>query len=326
MKLITSTQQVPVQGTGNLVAIGKWDGVHLAHQAILTALVAEARRTGGQSVVMGFHPLPMAVIRPEAAPPPIQTLSERAEVMARIGLDVHLAIPFAPEFAALTPEEFVREVLVGQLHARQVMVGFNFTFGRGGKGTVELLRQLCEPYQIPVRIFDPVRVDGENVSSTEVRFHVAEGRMEEAARLLGRPFSIRGRVIHGDKRGRLMGYPTANLALDQGRLLPANGVYAARVTLLGQPEEAELPRAVVPRSGPSYGAMLNLGSRPTFQGSELRCEANLFDFAGDLYGQEIQVEFMHHLRPERPFPSLEELKAQLGRDEQNARTRLSQHG
>lgn len=326
MELVTTTREVPVRGPGNLVAIGKWDGVHLAHQEILAALVAEARRSGGQAVAVGFHPLPMAVLRPETAPPLLQTLAERAEVMAKMGVDVHLAFPFNPAFAALTPEEFVRDVLVGQLRAQQVMVGFNFTFGRGGQGTAETLRQLCAPWSIPVRIFDPVRIAGENVSSTEVRFYVAEGKMESAARLLGRPFAIRGEVIHGDKRGRQLGYPTANIGLDQGRLLPAGGVYVARVTLLGRPEEQALPRNVVPRRGPAYGAMLNLGRRPTFNGTELRCEAHLFDFAGDLYGQEVQVEFLHHLRPEKSFSGLDALKAQLAADEQAAKEHLKRHG
>lgn len=326
MRLVTTTREVPVRGAGNLVAIGKWDGVHLAHQEILAALVAEARRTGGQAVAVGFHPLPMAVLRPDSAPPLLQTLSERAEVMARMGVDVHLAFPFDPAFAALTPEEFVRDILVGQLKAMQVMVGFNFTFGRGGQGTAETLRQLCDPYGIPVRIFDPVRVAGENVSSTEVRFYAAEGKMESAARLLGRPFAIRGQVIHGDKRGRQIGYPTANINLDEGRLLPAHGVYVARVTLLGQPEAVQLPRTVTPRTGPVYGAMLNLGRRPTFNGTELRCEAHLFDFSGDLYGQEVQVEFLHHLRREKTFAGLDALKAQLAADEQAARAYLLRHG
>lgn len=326
MRLVTHTSAVPQVGSGNLVAVGKWDGVHLAHQSILTALVAEARRVGGQSVAVGFHPLPMAVLRPELAPPMLQTLEERAEVMAQLGVDVHLAIPFDEAFAALAPEEFVRKVLVEELRATQVMVGFNFTFGKGGKGTAALLRQLCEPYGIPVRVFDPVRIDGENVSSTEVRFAVAEGRMEAAARLLGRPFAIRGVVIHGDKRGRELGYPTANTAVDPNRLLPGNGVYAARVTLLGAPSTKGLSDTVTPRTGPSFGAMVNLGRRPTFLGNELRCEAHLFDFEGDLYGQEIQIDFLRMLRPERPFPSVAALMEQLARDEAEARRVLAQDG
>lgn len=329
MDLLAVARDLPQRGPGNLIAIGKWDGVHMGHQAIITALVEEARRTGAQSVVMGFHPLPMAVLRPDQAPPMLQTLEERAEVMAGMGVDVHLAIPFNPAFAAISPESFVQDILVGQLNARQVMIGFNHTFGRGGKGTAQTLTQLCEPQGIPVRVFSPVRADGENVSSTEVRFYVAAGDMERTARLLGRPFAVSGVVVEGDKRGRQLGYPTANIRLAPGRQLPATGVYAARVTLLGQPEAANpemVARKVSPRSGPSFGAMLNLGWRPTFQGSDLRLEVHLFDFQGDLYGQELRVEFLHRLRGEQAFQGLDALKAQLAADEAAVRAYLVQHG
>lgn len=326
MELYAVARDVPRRGTGNLVAIGKWDGVHLAHQAILSALVAEAREAGGQSVVVGFHPLPMAVLRPDEAPLNLQTLEERAEVMAGVGVDAHLAIPFDRGLAGMTPEEFVKEVLVDGLQARRVMVGFNHTFGRGGKGTAQTLKQICAGYGIPVEIFDPVRIDGETVSSTEVRFYVAEGQMERAAAFLGRPFSISGIVVGGDKRGRQIGYPTANLHLPQRRQLPGNGVYVARATILEQPSPTvPLPCTIRPRTGPVFGAMLNLGMRPTFQGQELRCEVHLLDFAGDLYGKELRVEFLHRLRGEKAFGGLEALKAQLASDEHATREHLRQH-
>lgn len=328
MDLLAVARDVPRRGTGNLIAIGKWDGVHLAHQAIISELVAEARRTGGQSVVMGFHPLPMAVLRPDAAPPMLQTLEERAEALASMGVDVHLAQPFNEAFAGLAAEEFVRDVLVDQLGARQVMVGFNHTFGRGGKGTAETLKALCEAHGIPVKVFEPVRVDGENVSSTEVRFYVAGGQMERAAHLLGRPFAITGMVVGGDKRGRQMGYPTANLHLAQRRQLPAHGVYVARATVLDQPGACQgtLPCRVSPRTGATYGAMLNLGRRPTFQGVELRCEVHLFDFEGDLYGKELRVEFLHRLRGEQAFKGIDALREQLQADETAARGYLLSDG
>lgn len=327
MQLVTQTREITHRGTGNLLAIGKWDGVHLAHQSVIRALVAEARSTGGQSVVLGFHPLPMAVLRPEHAPPVLQTLEERAETLAEMGVDVHLVFPFNPEFASMVPEEFVRTVVVDQLKARKVMVGFNFTFGRGGLGTAETLSHLCEPYSIPVQVFDPVRIDGESVSSTEVRFYVAAGEMESAARRLGRPFSISGMVVGGDKRGRTIGYPTANLRLAGRRQLPANGVYAARATVLtGNACSGPLPCRVTPRNGPVYGGMLNLGRRPTFQGEELRCEIHLFDFQGDLYGRELRVEFLTRIRSEQTFSGIDALKAQLAQDEAEARAHLAAHG
>jgi len=328
MDLCTSVADVPQRGTGNLVAIGKWDGVHQAHQAIIAALVTEAKRTGGQSVVMGFHPHPMAVLQPDEAPSMLQTLEERAEVLAGQGVDVHLALPFSQAFAAMTPEQFVGDVLVRDLGARFIVVGFNFTFGRGGRGTAETLRALCDAHGIPVRVVSPVRQDGENVSSSEVRFHVAEGHMERAAHLLGRPFSITGTVVPGDRRGRTMGFPTANLSLTPGRQLPALGVYACRVMLLEGPAPCKgtLPCTVTPRNGPTYGAMLNLGWRPTFEGRDLRCEAHLFDFQGDLYGRELRVELLHRLRGEKTFAGLDALKAHLAEDEQAARAYLSHHG
>ncbi|HEY3368532.1 MAG TPA: bifunctional riboflavin kinase/FAD synthetase [Symbiobacteriaceae bacterium] len=316
MELYAVARDVPQRGAGNLVAIGKWDGVHLAHQAIIKTLVSEARRTGGQSVVMGFHPLPMQVLRPREAPPVLQTLEERAETLSALGVDVHLAVAFDPAFAGLSPEAFVREVLVETLKAREVMVGFNFTFAKGGAGTSATLRALCDQYGIPVQVFPPVRIDGENVSSTEVRFNVAAGEMERTAKLLGRPFALTGEVIRGDGRGRTLGFPTANVFLAPGRLLPATGVYAARATVLdptGTPS-GDLPREVAPRTGQTYGAVLNLGRRPTFQGTDLRCEVHLLDFTGDLYGRELRVEFLNRLRGEQPFKSIDALKAQLAAD------------
>lgn len=328
MELVARIEDVPVRGNGNLVAIGKWDGVHVGHQAIIKELVAEARRTGGQAVVLGFHPLPMAVLRPDQAPPFLQTLEERAEVLAGLGVDLYLALPFNQDLAEMEPEAFVQQVLLEQLQARQVMVGFNNTFGRGGKGTVQTLTQLLGAQGVPVRVFPPVRLDGETVSSTEVRLAVSTGEVERAARLLGRPFSLEGKVVSGDQRGRQMGFPTANLELAVGRQLPARGVYVARVTVLEETgcRSGSLPCRVAVRTGPAYGAILNLGFRPTFQGQELRCEAHLLDFQGDLYGRELRVEFLARLRGERAFPDMDALRQQLTADEAAARALLKHDG
>lgn len=322
MQLIADLDAVPRHPQGSVVAIGKWDGVHVGHQAIIRALVLEARKLGAQSVVMGFHPLPMVVLRPNQAPPLVQTLEERAEFLAAMGVDLHLALPFDLEFAAMEPEEYIQRVLVERLAPRAVLVGFNHTFGRGGRGTVQLLQSQLGAQGIAVRIFDPVRVAGESVSSTEVRFHASQGDMAHCKRLLGRPLSLTGLVQHGDKRGRAIGYPTANIAMGERRQLPASGVYVARVTLLEGASSGLPPCEVRYRTGPVYGGMLNLGTRPTVHGSDLRCEVHLFDFQGDLYGRELRVEFLHRLRGERAFGSLDGLRAQLALDEAEARAFL----
>jgi riboflavin kinase/FMN adenylyltransferase len=275
---------------------------------------------------MGFHPHPMTVIRPVDAPAMLQSLEERAEVLAAMGVDVHLAIPFSQEFADMTPEAFVGDVLVRDLQARRVIVGFNFTFGRGGLATADTLKTLCAAHGIPVEVRAPVREDGESVSSSEVRLWVAGGHMEKATALLGRPFAVSGVVEHGDKRGRTIGYPTANLRLAPGRQLPNGGVYVCRVTVLeGELDCNRLPCSVAPRSGPQYPGMLNLGWRPTFQGRDLRCEAHLFDFQGDLYGRELRVEFLHRLRGEQQFQGIDALVAQLKADEAAARAYWERH-
>lgn len=316
MKLTTSTADVGCPGAGNWVAVGMWDGVHLGHQAIITALVAAARAAGGQAVVVGFDPHPMAVLRPEVAPLYLQTVAERAAVLAALGVDVHLVIPFTPDFAARSPEWFVDQVLVGELCARAVMVGFNFTFGRGGRGTAQTLTDLCARHGVPVRVFAPVRVAGETVSSTAIRYLLAAGQVDRAAEMLGRPFTLSGTVVRGDQRGRTLGYPTANLALAPGRQLPAPGVYAVRVAVLPPGRDWVPPGEP---GVPAWPGVLNLGRRPTFRGEDLRCEVHLLDFAGDLYGRRLQVEFVHRLREERAFAGPAELVDQIRRDAALAR-------
>lgn len=321
MELVRSVEQVPRHPDGNRVAIGMWDGVHLGHQSILRALVESARAAGGQSVVMGFDPHPMALLRPEEAPRHLQTVEERADVLAALGLDVHLVIPFTREFADLTADQFVDRILIGDLCARQVMVGFNFTFGRGGRGTAATLVELCARHGVEVRVFEPVRLGGETVSSTAVRYLLAAGEVGRAGELLGRPFALSGEVVPGDRRGRRLGFPTANLNTAAGRQLPAPGVYAVRVTLLPSGRHAVLPEeGGVTR----YGGMLNLGTRPTVGGSGLRVEVHLFGFQGDLYGRRLQVEFVRRLRAERAFPDLDALARQLHQDERDARAALAE--
>lgn len=311
LELVTAPDAVPRRGAGNWTAIGKWDGMHLAHRSIIEWVVQQARTHGGQSVVIGFHPLPMALLRPADAPPFLQTTLERADVLHALGVDVHLLLPFDREMADRTAREFVEKVLMAHLAPREVAVGFNFTFGRGGTGTAQSLRDLCAPHGVAVKVAEPVRIGGETVSSTAVRYLLAAGEAAGAAELLGRPFSFSAAVVPGDRLGRSIGFPTANLELAQGRQLPALGVYAVRAAVLPPGVHAVLPgTGGIPR----FGGMLNLGWRPTYGGDTLRCEAHLFGWNGDLYGQRLQVEFVSRLRAERAFAGSEQLARQLHRD------------
>ncbi len=316
MELFTDPAAVASTGAGTWVAVGNWDGVHLGHQAIIRDLVAEAHAGGGRAIVMGFQPHPMAILRPADAPQILQTLAERSATLTELGVDVHLTIPFNADYAARSAEDFVQETLIRDLGARRVMVGFNFTFGRGGKATAQTLETLCARYGVTVRVFEPVRMAGETVSSTAVRYALSAGEVSRARELLGRPFSLAGAIVHGDKRGRQIGFPTANLQLAPGRQLPATGVYAVRAVVL--PEGTAYLSATV-QDQPRYGGMLNLGRRPTFGGEELRCEVHLFDFKGDLYGRQLQVDFIGRLRGELPFSGVAALVEQLRRDEQESR-------
>lgn len=319
MQLVTDPAGVPRHPGGNYIAIGKWDGMHLGHQSIVRALVAAARAGGGQSVVVGFHPLPMAVLRPAEAPAVLQLLEERCVVLGALGVDVHLVIPFTMDLAATPAETFAETVLIRQLGARAVMVGFNHTFGRGGQGTARTLQEIGARHGVPVHVFEPVRLGGETVSSTAVRYLLASGDLAAAGEMLGRPFALTGTVVAGDKRGRLLGFPTANLNLAPGRQLPATGVYAVSVATLPPGLHAVLPD----QSAGRHGGMLNLGYRPTFQGRSLRCEVHLLDFSGDLYGQRLQVDFIGRIRSEQAFAGVDALAAQLRQDEADARRLLA---
>lgn len=307
MDVVTAWTAVPNRGNGNYVAIGNWDGVHLGHQALIGALVAQARAAGGQAVVMGFDPHPLAVLRPGGEPPLLTSQAERAALLADLGVDVHLVLPFDRTFADLTPEAFFEQVLYKGLHPRAIMVGFNFTFGRQGAGTPATLRELGASAGIPVQVFGAVEEGGETVSSSLVRQYLAEGAVERVRVLLGRPFALTGRVVAGDRIGRTLGFPTANLETVPGRQLPGDGVYAVLVRLGDR----------------WHPAMANLGQRPTFAGIQRRLEVHLFDFAGDLYGQELTVAFVARLRGEQRFSGPEALVRQLQSDEVAARAALA---
>jgi riboflavin kinase/FMN adenylyltransferase len=264
------------------VAVGTFDGVHVGHREVIR----------GCDTVLTFDPHPLSVVRPEAAPKLITTFPVKRDIIAGLGVDELVVIPFDDEFRSKTAEQFVEEVLIGKLGAVEVSVGENFSFGKEAKGNVEMLRARSE---FATRVAPLVEVDGETVSSTQIRALVSAGEVDKAARMLGGPFIMEGEVVHGDKRGRELGVPTANLIPDEAFVHPGHGVYAAWAH--------------------GHAAAVNVGVRPQFQtGRGLLAEAYLIGFDGDLYGETLRVAFAKRLRGERRFESVELLVEQMKRD------------
>ena len=287
-----------------MVALGTFDGVHLGHQVVLRRAVEEGRRRGVRVVAATFDPHPRAVLGPRVQPKLLTTLELRREALLRYGADEVRAIRFDEEFSKKSPEEFVREVLVGEIGAEAVVVGENFRFGHRAAGDLEELERLmralgAEAYSVLVRSGD----EKAGISSTRIRELVAGGEVEEAAKLLGRPYLLRGEVIVGDRRGRSIGFPTANVVPDPAVVVPARGVYAGFV---------RVGKAVHP-------ACTNVGIAPTFERGKSRVEAYLIGFEGDLYERVVDVSFVRRIRAEKRFSGVDQLKEQIARDVEEAR-------
>jgi len=279
------------------VALGAFDGIHLAHQKILATARTRARALGLRALACTFDPHPLTVLQPERAPVPITELAENLARIAEQGLDTAVVIVFTREFSLLEAEAFVKDVLVGRLKAREVVVGFNHTFGRGARGNARLLAELGPQYGFVAHVIPPLVVDGVAVSSSGIRQALAAGDVARARKFLGHPYTVRGRVLRGKGRGRQLGFPTANLKPERELIVPA-GVYAGRASW----------------EGGRAGAVVNVGIRPTFGEGEYWVEAYLLDFAGDLYDSLLVLEFEERIRPEQKFPDVEALRAQVASD------------
>ena len=286
-------------GRGSVVAIGNFDGIHVGHQQVLQFAIARAKKSGAVSAAVTFEPPPLKVLKPDIAPLRISTNQQRMDWFGAVGMEAAVVLPFTPELAALTPTEFVEQILVRQLRVRAVVVGDNFRFGHGKAGDVKFLRELGMRHGFEVVVHTPVVFDGQVVSSTLVRKLVSEGDVRTAAKLLGRPFALSGEVVSGTGTGRKFTFPTLNLRPDQ-ELLPARGVYITRTVLEGDTS--------------SHRSVTNVGVRPTFNGSRLAVETHLLDYSGNFAPRHIEVRFWKRLREERKFSSAEELKAQIAKD------------
>ncbi len=293
---------------GCVLTVGNFDGLHLGHRALLDAVLARSRSLGRASALYTFDPHPRRVLFPDQPQPRLMAWEQLRSELEASGIDLLVRERFTLAFAALAPEEFLRDVIARRIAPAEVFVGRDFHFGKGRAGSGEWLRASAPAHGIRVEIIDQVRVGERDASSTRVREALLRGDVAEATLCLGRPYTIWGRVVEGDRRGRTLGFPTANLA-PESELVPCNGVYATSVRLFA----GECPGAE------AHPSVTNIGVRPTFEPGRVLVETHLLDFAGDLYGRRIAVDFHAHIRAERRFGGPDELARQIALDAAHAR-------
>ncbi|MCB0967259.1 MAG: bifunctional riboflavin kinase/FAD synthetase [Ilumatobacter sp.] len=309
MQVVTDCSLVPFPGEDAVITIGAYDGLHLGHQTVIAEVVAKAKATGRRSAVVTFDRHPAVIVRPESAPKLLTDHEQRMELLEATGVDAAVVLPFDEAQSKEAPLSFIERVLVRCLSTKLIVVGADFHFGRNREGNVDLLREVGNTYgfEVAPMVLIP-RADGvdEPVSSTVIRRALAGGNVEMAAAMLTRPFEARGKVVQGDQRGRLLGFPTANVEVPNRICLPADGVYA------GWYERPD---------GSTHPCAINLGRRPTFyeHADSSLLEAHLIGFEGDLYGEEAKVRFTNFLRSERKFDGIDALVAQLNADIDHAR-------
>ena len=306
---MSETQFLPAAARGAVLTVGTFDGVHRGHTLVLERTAERARAQGLASLAVTFDPHPLDVVNPSAAPPLLTLWDEKIEILAQTSIEYVTVVPFTRELAALTAEEFVERVLIRSFGMRELLIGYDHGFGRGRGGDVESLRVMGRQWGFPVDVIAPVLgSDDAPISSTTIRRAIAHGDLARAADGLGRRYSVSGQVVSGERRGRLLGFPTLNLGLAPPRkLLPPHGVYAVRVE---------------GKTG-AFGGMMNLGPRPTFDDDRVSMEVHVFDASGDWYGGRVHVEFVTRLRDTRRFAGPAELVAQLQKDAESARSALT---
>ena len=321
MDIITGTSDFQLHNTPSAVAIGKFDGVHLGHQRLLQVLMAQ-KRQGLKTVIFTFDPSPAELFSGKMIPG-LSTREEKRRIFEKAGVDVVLEFPLTKESAAMAPEDFVREILCEKLCAECIVAGADVSFGAGGRGDISLLQHMAPKLGYSIRVVEKVTVENAVVSSTRIRQAVEKGAMEEVASLLGTPYSIGGKVVHGKQLGRTLSMPTINVPIPAEKLVPPFGVYYSEVQILG--EHNENAPAVSDNKSPersevrSFHGITNIGKKPTVGDYEVGAETFLYDFAGDLYGKEVKVELLSFRRPERKFETLDDLQAQLMEDKDAGR-------
>ncbi len=310
MKIYTDLEQIP-QFKKPVITIGTFDGLHLGHIKIVEFLKSKAQEVKGESVVFTFHPHPRMVLHPDDHNLElIQTIDERVEKFRELGIDHLIVYPFSKSFSRLSATQFIRDILVNTLGLHTLVIGYDHHFGRNREGSMQNLKELAPLYGFEICEIAALIKEDTNISSTKIRKALQSGDLKSVYQFLGEFYKVTGTVVKGDRIGTKIGFPTANLKLEPYKLIPANGAYAVRV-LIGQN---------------IYYGMLNIGIRPTVaQDGEKRVEVNIFDFSGDIYEEEIQVEFIEYIRSEMSFDSVESLRQQLEKDEKDCRTIMHNH-
>jgi riboflavin kinase/FMN adenylyltransferase len=287
-----------------VITIGNFDGVHLGHQTLFQKVKERARAVAGQGVVLTFDPHPIKLMRPEKQLPLLTTTAQKVRLLSELDLEVLIVHPFTPEFGALPARDFVQEYLVRRLGVQEVVIGHDYRFGRRREGNIALLQALGAEFGFPVHVVDAIQIQGQVVSSTLIRTLLQNGRVQEAQTFLGRPYEVTGIVVPGFGRGaRLLGFPTANIAPDNGLLLPDAGIYAVWAELQGR----------------VYAGVANIGTCPTFDNEQLTLEVYILDFDADIYGERLAVRFVQRLRDEHRFPDIPALVSQIKKDVAAAR-------
>lgn len=309
MRLFHGTDNAKIQRP-TVLTLGVFDGLHIGHQLIMRTVVERAHEVGAVPTVITFDPHPRAVLHPASAPPLLQTLDQKVEGFGVLGIEQTIVVRFTPEFAQIRAEDFLKDVVKERLHAREVYLGRGFAFGHNREGNIELLRRVSHELGFVADEVPEVRLRNQRVSSSRIRQLLDAGKVNLARRLLGRPYGVEGRVERGAERGRVLGFPTANLH-PQNRVIPRNGVYVTGALIDGKWRRS----------------VTNIGVRPTFgAGSEPSVETFVMDWAGDLYGDVIRVRFLHRLRDECKFNSVDELKAQITKDLRRAESYFERSG
>jgi len=298
MQVILNLNEIAKPLTNPVLTIGNFDGVHKGHLALFDKVKERAKAIAGQSVVMTFEPHPLKIMRPANGPQLITHTGQKLELIEKAGIDVIVCVSFDREFAAIPARDFVNSILVKKIGIKEIVVGYDYTFGHNREGDINLLREIGNDFGFVVHLVGPIEIDHTLVSSTSIRRLVQEGRLEEARVLLGRDFEVQGTVVKGRNRGgRLLGFPTANLN-PHGELLPKRGVYAVKLLI----------------DDVFYNRVTNVGYNPTFGDTGLTVETHVLDYSGELMGKTIKVHFIKRLRDEKTFKTLEELSGQIAQD------------